>query len=519
MASSPTPSAQELLAQAFRLHQSGQLTQAGAAYLKVIQVDPANFDALHLLGLVARAQGDHVTAEQMIRKALVIKPNYADAHYNLGNTLTDLGRMEEAIECYRDALRIEPRNVVNHYNIGNALRALNRTPEAIVAYRTALAGKPEYVEAWHNLGTALRDEGAYADALIALRRAVALNPELAEAHYNLGLCLLAAGDLRVGFREYEWRWQVADFPSPKRNFSQPRWNGEVLAGRTILLHAEQGMGDAIQFLRYAPLVAERGGSVVVEVHRELAELAATVPGVRHVIASGDPLPAFDVHCPLLSLPLVFGTDLRSIPAKIPYLSVSRARIDQWEKRLGPRLGLRVGLVWAGNPRHRNDRRRSIELARLAPLAAATGVTFFALQKGPAVEQASRPPAGMRLINLGPELNDMADTAAVLTGLDVLICVDTAVGHLAGALGCQTWMLLPKVSDWRWMTGGTSTPWYPSFLLFRQSEAGEWTTIMENAARVLDTWARKTVARYQRDVGANMAAPAKSLSGKPPSPTR
>lgn len=520
MAAAANP--QAMLAEAFRLHQSGQLKAAGAAYLKVIQADPNNVDALHLLGLVARAQGDHMTAEQMIRRALVVNPQFGDAHYNLGNTLKDLGRLEESIASYREALRIQPNNPTAHYNIGNALRGLNRTEEAIAAFRHALGIKPEYVEALHNLGTALQDQGTYAEALQVLRKAVQLSPDLAEAHYNLGLSLLAVGDLPTGFREYEWRWQVSDFPSPKRNFPQPRWNGEVLAGRTILLHAEQGMGDAIQFLRYVPMVAEQGGTVIVEVHRELAGVAATVPGVRHAIPSGDPLPHFDVHCPLMSLPTVFGTDLRSVPANIPYLRVTLDAVARWEKRLGPRRGLRVGLVWAGNPRHRNDRRRSLELARLAPLAAAPGTTFYSLQKGPAADQAAKAPGGMRLIELGPELNDMADTAAVLMGLDVLICVDTAVGHLAGALGRPTWMLLPKVTDWRWLTSGHTTPWYPTFRLFRQAEAGNWTPVVESMAKLLTTWGHNTIEHYRRHAAAKAAQAAQPAPAKPakaPAPSR
>jgi len=395
----------------------------------------------------------------------------------------------KAIAAYRQAIGLKPDFAEAHGNLGNALKGAAQFEDAIAAYRQAIRLKPDYPEMHSNLGIALRELGRLDEAIIAYRQAIRLKPELAEAHNNLSLALLARGDFQQGWEEYKWRWKCKDFTSPAPNFAQPQWDGRPLEARTILLRAEQGFGDALQTIRYLPLVARRGaGSIIIECHAELERLFRMMSGKCRIVARGQPLPAFEFHCPLLSLPLIFGTNSANIPNEAPYLHADADDARRWQHRLAehsPRVN--VGLVWAGRPTHIDDRNRSIKLARLAPLGQLPGVSFFSLQKGDAAAEAKCPPAGMELIDWTEELEDFADTAGLIANLDLVIAVDTAVVHLAGAMGKPVWTLLPFVADWRWLLERDDSPWYPSMRLFRQPSKGDWDGVITRVAEALPLW--------------------------------
>jgi len=358
--------------------------------------------------------------------------------------------------------------------LGAALLETNQIDESITALRRAVQIKPDYAQAHNNLCSALYQRGQVTEATAAATRAVSLKPEFADAHWSLGLMLLAQGNFAQGWQEYEWRWQRDNFTTPQRDFPQPRWDGQDLHGKTILLHAEQGLGDTLQFVRYAPMVAQKGGRVILECQRDLKRLLSQLPGVDEIMTTSESLPPFDLHCPLMSLPSVFKTELASIPVAIPYLKSDPVLAAVWRSRLASAsTARRVGLVWAGSPLKRRDRNRSIMLAQFAPLASITNVVFHSLQKGEAGKQL--PPKGLILRDFGAELNDFADTAALLDCLDLIITVDTAVAHLAGAMGKQVWTLLPFAPDGRWLLNREDSPWYPTMRLFRQTRIGDWAT--------------------------------------------
>jgi len=405
------------------------------------------------------------------------------------------GRLHEAEKLYRLVLAKRPDHVDAMQNLGIIAQQVGRNDVAVDLIRRAIVLRPNYAEAYSNLGNALKDNGQFDEAIAACRQAIALKPDLPGAHHNLALSLLARGDFQPGWEEYEWRWKCEDFPSPPRNFPQPQWDGRPLEDRTLLLHAEQGFGDAIQFIRYVPLVAGRGGKIIIECYAELQRLFRTIAGRCQIVVRDQPLPAFDLHCPLLSLPRAFGTNLANIPHVVPYLSPDPALVDAWSRTLGPGDGqLRVGLAWAGTPGFKADRTRSLNLQQLAPFATvaeakptARGVKFYSLQKHPAGEQAKNPPLGLELVDLGPKLNDFADTAAVMSLLDLIITTDTSVPHLAGALARPVWVMLERVPAWRWLLDRDDSPWYPSMRLFRQPRIGDWDSVITRVVESLSLW--------------------------------
>ena len=345
----------------------------------------------------------------------------------------------------------------------------------------ALRIRPKFAEAHNNLGNAFVEQRDIDQAIDAYRVAIGIDREFASAHYNLSFVLLLKGQFAEGWDEYEWRTRTPGEEKPA-SFQQPRWDGRPLAGQTVLLHAEQGCGDTIQMLRYAPLVAGRGGRVVLACPPELVRLAKTATGIEQVVAAGQNLPAFDAHCPLMSLGHLFETRLDTILSNVPYLKPEPEFVAQWEQRLGPHDGrMRVGLVWAGNPKFKFDRTRSVELNMLAPLAEARNVVFYSLQKGQAAEQAKTPPPGLNLNDLSREIHDFVDTAALLSQLDLLITTDTSVPHLAGGWPGRLWLMLQFVPDWRWLLDRQDSPWYPTMRLFRQRFAGDWRHVVESVA--------------------------------------
>ena len=476
----------EALKIAIEHHQAGRLQEAEAIYRQILRLQPNNPGALHFLGLIAHQVGQHQVAVEYMQRVIKMDPKVPDYHNNLGLALQEQGRLEEAGAHYREALAINPDYAEAHLNLGNTLRELGNLNGAIERYRTALRLKPDLAEAHMSLGVAFQELGRLNEAIAQYRMAISFKPELSESHRNLALALLLSGNFTEGLKEYEWRWEAKEGKAQKRNFPQPIWNGEEISGRAILLYAEQGVGDTIQFIRYAPLVAKRGARVIVECHANLKSLLESVRGgVMSVVARGEPLPPFDVYVSLLSLPWILDTTIETIPAQVPYITANPAAVTAWRSRLESDKGrFKVGLAWAGRSDHKNDRNRSCALDLFEPLAKLPDVTFYSLQKGEAAKQAANPPGGMVLKDFTPDLNDFADTAALMTHLDLIIAVDTAVVHLAGAMGKPAWTVLPFSPDWRWMLERNDTPWYPTMRLFRQPCPGDWPGVFARVAEEL-----------------------------------
>jgi tetratricopeptide (TPR) repeat protein len=477
------------------LRDKGLLDDAIAAYHHALQLKPDLAEIHNNLGNALRDKRRFDEAIVAFRHALRLKPDYAEAHHSLGHALREKGLFDDAITAYRETLRLKPDNAEAHNSLGVALVHNGLLDEATAAYRQALRLNCDYAEAQNNLGVALVQKGLPDEAIAAYRQALRIRPDYADAHYNLSLAHLLKGDFLQGWPEYEWRWRWKNFPSPRREFVEPLWNGKDLNGQTILLHAEQGMGDTIQFVRYVPMVANRGGKVALECQPELLRLLQGLPGVEQLIPVKQPLPHFDVHCPLLTLPLAFDTRRESIPAGAPYLKVDVQLKEFWAEKLGPADGrLRVGLVWSGNPEFKFDRTRSITQSQLAPLGAVQGVAFHRLQKGRAAERVSPATGGMQLIDLGPHLRDFADTAAVISLMDLVISTDTAAAHLAGALAAPIWVMLQFMPDWRWQLERDDCPWYPTMRLFRQKSLGNWDEVIERVAQALGAFRAKRETR-------------------------
>jgi len=445
-------------------------------------------------------------AEQLYQQILRLQPDCPEAHNALGLLLPSLGRLEEAVTHCRQALHYRPEYPEAHNNLANALHLQDKLDEAVAHYHQALRLMPHYAEAHNNLGLALTGQAKLDEALAHYRQCLETRPDFAGAHWNRSLLWLLRGNFEQGWQEYEWRrWTLPEFTT--RPFSQPLWDGSALSGRTILLVAEQGLGDTLQSIRYAPLVKQRGGTVIVECLPPLLRLLAGFPGIDRLVARGSPLPAFDVQAPLLSLPRIFHTALATIPRAVPYLRANPQLVEHWRKspksevrspKSNPSLrtsdfGLRtsdflVGLAWQGSPTYRYDRQRSIPLAHFARLAKAEGVQLISLQKGPGTEQLGALAGQLPVLDLGSRLDEgsgaFMDTAAIMMNLDLVISSDTAIPHLAGALGVPAWVALPLVPNWRWLLEREDSPWYPTMRLFRQTRQGQWEDVFERMAEEL-----------------------------------
>ena len=532
------------------LKAAGRLDEAVLRYRRAISLQPDYAEAINNLGAALQAQGRPEESADCFRRAIGIKPDLAEAHDNLGNALAGLGRPADALACHRRAILLSPAYAQAHNNLGAALRQLDRLDEAAQAFQQALALQPDFAEAHANLGalrkqqdrvaeaiascrraielqpglaeahealggamadqgllaeaacslrqaialqpgshaahdnlaTVLLEQGCLDEAIEAFRTAVALQPAAANAHHNLAMALLTRGEMAEGWREYEWRWRMPQFA--RRCFAQTQWRGEPGDGRTLLIHAEQGFGDTIQFCRYASLAAAAGWRVVLEVQPALVRLLRSLAGVDRVIAQGEALPEFDAHCSMLSLPLAMGTELATIPSATSYLSADPNETAGWRARLGE--APRIGLAWAGSAALPTDRRRSLAPERLAPLLAVPGMRFVSLQKtGPAA------PAQFGLIDVMAEIDDFAGTAALVAQLDLVIAVDTAIAHLAAALGRPVWLLDRFDSDWRWLADRRDSPWYPTLRRYRQKQPGDWDAVLAEVAQALRAgqWAR------------------------------
>ncbi|MGN6086570.1 tetratricopeptide repeat protein [Trinickia sp.] len=484
---------------AFALNALGRHEAALAAANRALALKSGFVDALNNCG-VALA-GAHRPDEALANfdQLLAAKPDFPEAWSNRSCALRDLGLAEEALASCDKALALRPNYAEAWSNRANALSDLNRPLEAKDSYERALAASSAFADAWNNLGLTFVDMNRHADALACYERALTLAPDSAETHWNRALCLLQMGDLAAGFAEYEWRWQRQRIAPSRRTFDAPLWLGDAsLDGKTILLHAEQGLGDTLQFCRYAALVAKQGARVVLEVQPELTRLLTGLEGVAALVTAGEPLPAFDYHCPLLSLPLAMRTVVDTIPAETPYLFADREASAQWKARIeaaAPREALKVGLVWAGGHRphvpelRKNDARRSLDIERFAPMLDVPGVQWFSLQKGDkAVRQLSamreRHETARRIVDWTDALHDFADTAALVDNLDLVISVDTSTAHLAGAMNKPVWILNRLDTCWRWMLEREDTPWYPSARLFRQPTLGEWDSVIGNIKQAL-----------------------------------
>ena len=449
----------------------GRPEDAVACHRRAAQLSPAYSPAHNNLGAALRQLGRQDEAAEAFHRALALQPDFAEAHANLGALLKQQGQADAAIASCRKAIALHPSLAEAHEALGGALADNGLLAEAAASLQQAIALQPGNHTSHDNLATVLLQQGYLDDAIAGFRTAVALQPQAANAHHNLAMALLARGDMAEGWREYEWRWRMPH--SPQRPFAQPQWRGEPGGGRTLLIHAEQGFGDTIQFCRYASLAAAAQWRVVLEVQRPLVRLLRSLAGVEQIIPQGEALPAFDAHCPMLSLPLALA-GLPAIPSAHSYLSHDPAEAAAWRPRLG--AAPLIGLAWAGSASLATDRRRSLAPQRFAPLLAVPGLQFVSLQKdGP------RPPAEFALTDVMAEIEDFAATAALIANLDLIIAVDTAVAHLAAALSRPVWLLDRFDSDWRWQVDRKHSPWYPTLRRYRQDQPGNWDSVLAEVA--------------------------------------
>jgi tetratricopeptide (TPR) repeat protein len=468
-------------------HALRQSEAALASYAAALQLEPACAAAHYNRGVTLQSMNALEPAIASYDQALQIDPDFVEAYSNRGTSLHGLLRLDEALASYREAVQRQPEHFQAWYNLGLVLHELHRPAEALACYDRALQLKPDFVEALCNYGIALQALNQLDGALACYSRALQLQPGLAEPQWNSGLCHLARGEFELGWQLYEWG-RACGQRGPQRVFEQPLWLGQPsLQGKTILLHAEQGLGDTLQFCRYAALLAALGATVWLEVQPSLHSLLASLPGVAGVMEQGATLPQFDYHCPLLSLPLALRTRLDTVPAAAAYLQADPSKIAAWSQRLGAARRPLIGLAWSGNATHKNDALRSIPLARLATLLA-QDATFICVQTD--LRDADRATLQQfEVLDISQELHDFSDTAALLACLDHVISVDTSVAHLAGALGKPTTLLLPYAADFRWLLQRTDSPWYPSMRLIRQTSANTWDDVIAQLTASLQGHAR------------------------------
>ena len=467
---------------ALQHYEAEEYQQAEKICRAILEANPDHGPAWNLLSILAYAAGQNDLALDLARRAIAIDPASAEYQSNLGNLLRAGGQPYEALTAYRRAIEIAPHLAAAHNNLGSAFTDLGGLQQAIACHQNAIRLNPGLPQAHSNLGNALVDLGKIDEAIASYQQAILINSNIPEVHVNLAISLLLRGDYAAGWPEYEWRWG----PPTDRGAKQKYWSGEVLDGRTILIRAEQGLGDTLQFVRYIPLLKERGGKIVVECQAELIPLLRQLPAVDEWIPRGHSLPTFDFYRPLLSLPMMFNTSVETIPPQNPPLEPPADRVEDWRSRLtGHASKFKVGLAWAGRPEHKNDRNRSIAKSLLSELVALKTVQFFSLQKGPANDDA----AELQLVDFSDDLHDFADTAALISLLDLVICVDTSVAHLAGAMGKAVWLLLPFAPDWRWMLDRVDSRWYPTMRLFRQNQRGDWAQVIHRVAVELEIMAK------------------------------
>ena len=515
------------------LQAAGRLAEAATELQAALAVEPDDAKVVNDLGCVYWADGKLTEALKCFEKAVRLQPDLSAAHNNLGCLLKSENKLEAAIASYQRALELKPEFPHALNNLGCALKACGETEEAMVNYRRALALKADFSSALSNLGSALQDQGEFAAALehhykaLAINakqpeihynlastlhrkgdlseaqkhydRAIELRPAYADAHFNRAIAWLAQGKFAAGWREYEWRWKTKETPVPP--YTQPVWDGHPMPGKTLLLHTEQGLGDAFQFIRYAPIVRQRfGGKVVLRCAELLRPLLSRMAGIDRLVTDDRQLPKCDVRASLMSLPGILGDVIPTPPADVPYLFADPALVEHWQHELPDNGRLRVGIAWQGNPKFRDDRWRSIPLAQFERLAELDGAQLISLQKGTGVEQIGQWNGRQPLTDLSSKLDEKTgafmDTAAVIINLDLVITSDSAIAHLAGALGVPVWLALAHVPEWRWMMERTDSPWYPTMRLFRQPEFGNWDAVFTAIASELE----KVVQQIQTSAG-------------------
>ena len=461
----------------------GHVHEAIEQYRAAIAVRPDGAELHYNLGNALLIADQAAESEGSFRAAIALRPEHAGAHNNLGNALRGQHRHAEAIEEYKAALAVRPDYFGTLNNVGSALLALHRPDEAIAWFEKALSARADYAEASNNMGGALLALDRPDEALAWFRRAVADDPNQAQARFGEAMALLVLGDFRDGWVAYESRWLDPKFREDERDYGGPPWLGaQSVAGRSVLLHAEQGLGDTIQFVRYAPLLRDRGARVILEVQPSLVSLLRDVADV--VIAKGEPLPPYDLHCPFISLPLAFGSDLATIPAQIPYLRADPAKCATWAARLGPRKRPRVGIAWSGARDHPEDTIRSIPAAQFLPPLANADVELHVIQKDIRETDAAAIAAAPGLRVHADRFDDFTETAALVSELDLVISADTSVAHLAGALGRPVWILVQFAPDFRWLRNRADSPWYPTARLFRQRVRGDWAPVIAEIATLV-----------------------------------
>ncbi len=502
-----------------------RFTQAEASFREGMRLDPLNSQIHYNLATLLSMQSRQLEAEVGYREALRLQPNYPEAYFNLGNLFVSQEQFDEAITCFDQALQFRPNYLLALNNLGNIFNKQGRSEDAVSCFSKVLQWKPDQFRARNNLGVALVELGRFDEAaahhaqvlashptfpeahnnmgvchyrqgqltaaIDCYDQAIAINPDYAEAHTSRGIAWLMQEDFARGWKEYEWRWK-SKYPGPHR-YSQPRWDGSALQGRTILLHAEQGLGDTLQFIRYAPLVKACGGTVVVCVPAALLPILKTVVGIDYLVSENLPLPHIDVQAPLLSLPEIMGTTAETIPATVPYLEPVPDLVDRWRGKLQHLSGMRIGIQWQGRPRstsYQGDMHRAIPLDTFEILARVDGLTLVSLQKGACAEQVSRVKQRFQVHELESNFDSLSgafmDTAAVMKSLDLVITSDTAVAHLAGGLGVPVWVALPSAPDWRWLGAGSRSRWYPTMRLFRQTTWGDWHSVFTEMAEKLQS---------------------------------
>lgn len=477
----------EAFAQATQFQLAGDLFRAEQLCRQVLAADPMHAESWNLLGIIAQQTGHSDAALELVRRAIGLNSNVAAYFSNLGTIYKSLERLSDATEHMQRSVQLAPHLSVLHFNLGTTLQDRQLWDDAIASYQRALQIDPDHLQARNNLGSLLAQQGRLVEAVEHYDHCLRLDPQCAQTRWNRAVAWLRLGNFVQGWSEYEWRFQLDEIVP--QQFNVPLWDGWPLEGRTILLHAEQGLGDTIQMVRFAAEVQARGGRVVLACQRPLVRLMQTCAGIEQVLGVDDTLPPFDVHVPLLSLPRILGTTLATLPASVPYLFADRKLENRWRGELNDYTGLKIGVVWQGSSKYSSDRFRSFRLSEFLPISRLPGVMLFSLQKGFGSEQLSELDGQLSIVDLGQRLDETTgpflDTAAVLRHLDLVIAPDTVIAHLAGALGVPVWTAVSAAPDWRWLLDREDCPWYPTMRVFQQRKLGDWSEAFGRMAQELD----------------------------------
>jgi Flp pilus assembly protein TadD len=462
--------------------------EAANYYKEVVRIDPQHFHAQNNLAVMYAELGKIQEAIPLYQLAIAINPIYTDAQYNLANAFKAIGNLDQAAIHYRSALQLNPSLASAHINLAICLMETGNLAKAVEHFELALQIQPHLSLAHNGLGLARSHLGQRHEAMACYDRALQIEPGLAEAHYNRALALLLNGDFAQGWDEYEWRWRLPEHRP--RTMNVPKWEGEDLAGKTILLHTEQGIGDTIQFVRFAKRLQGLGSRVLLDCKVSFHSLLRGCPGIDQLVDSGlEPLPHFDFHCPLMSLAKYLAPNVASIPCSVPYIMPNAVASQHWQQELEKLNGYKIGIAWQGSAGYRWDQFRSVHLSQFEPISRVSGVQLIGLQKGPGSEQLTQ--SQFHVFNLAEQMDNdgdaFVDTAALIQNLDLVICIDSAIAHLAGAMGVRAWVALPIGCDWRWYSESNSTsPWYPATQLHRQSKFGDWQELFLRMTKQLES---------------------------------